>query len=224
MAKYSHSITNNSLRELTTSLESMCDERYITSNTMKFAILAFLAFWSAKLAAAANAAAAGKVDLKDLKFVAWEGHSSATACPLGTLPDGVFLHKTVDHNGHHYTWVKPVHGLVNEVVCGNHAVWKGAAGELLLDLHFFGKTDADMYVHLEHLTALGGVAHGFLKFAKNALDKPVVLGLAPFVKEVAALFKKEFLGVKRLAAHELLHHLAFHHGLGLKALPDAAAS
>ncbi|BAM42342.1 conserved hypothetical protein [Theileria orientalis strain Shintoku] len=196
---------------------------------MKFAILAFLAFWSAKLAAAANAAAAGKVDLKDLKFVLWGAHkdpnaSAVSGCPLGTLPDGVFLHKTVDHNGHHYTWVKPVHGLVNEVVCGNRAVWKGAAGELLLDLHFFGKTDADMFVHLEHLTALGGVAHGFLKFAKNALDKPVVLGLAPFVKEVAALFAKEFLGVKRLPAHELLHHLAFHHGLGLKALPDAAAS
>nr|PVC52230.1 hypothetical protein MACL_00000934 [Theileria orientalis] len=223
MAKYSHSITNNSLRELTTSLESMCDERYITSNTMKFAILAFLAFWSAKLAAAANAAAAGKVDLKDLKFVEWKAGTDRTKCPLGTLPNGVFLHRTVDHDGHHFTWVKPVHGLVNEVVCGNHAVWKGAAGELLLDLHFFGKVDADMYVHLEHLTALGGVAHGFLKFAHTALDKPVVLGLVPFVEAVAGLFKKEFLGVK-LAAHELLHHLAFHHGLGLKALPDAAAS
>ncbi|BAM41221.1 conserved hypothetical protein [Theileria orientalis strain Shintoku] len=186
---------------------------------MKFAILAFLAFWSAKLAAAANAAAAGKLDLKPLGFVSLEGHTDKSKCPLGTLPEGVFLHTTFDHDGHHFTWVKPVHGLVNEVVCDSRAVWKGAEGELLLDFHFFGKTDAVKYVHLEHLTALGGVAHVFLKFAADAAAKAEVMGLAPFVVAVAGLFKKEFLGVKRLAAHALLHDLAFHLGLGLKALP-----
>ncbi|BAM41220.1 conserved hypothetical protein [Theileria orientalis strain Shintoku] len=197
---------------------------------MKFAILAFLAFWSAKFAAAAGSAAAtvGEVNLKDLGFKLYGRHketgsAAATSCPLGTLPERVFLHKSVKHGEHFFTWVKPVHGLVNKLVCGSHKVWEGAAGELLLDFHFFGKADDVKFVHLELLTALGGAAHAFLKFAAGASATAEVLGLAPFVAAVVDLMKKEFLGVNALPAHELLHHLAFHAGLGLKALPDAKA-
>ncbi|BAM42340.1 conserved hypothetical protein [Theileria orientalis strain Shintoku] len=181
---------------------------------MKFAILAFLAFWSAKLAAAENAFN-GTVNLKELGFVDWKAGTDKTKCPL-KLPDGVFLHRTVDHKGFHLTWVKPVHALVKKLVCENHVVWEGAAGELLLDFHFFGKVDGKMYVHLEHLTALGGVAHGFLLFEGAAAGK--VLGLVPFVRAVVDLLGKDFLSVK-LPEAEFLHHLAHH----VKSLPAAPA-
>ncbi|UVC54523.1 hypothetical protein MACJ_004073 [Theileria orientalis] len=176
---------------------------------MKFAIFAFAAFWFAKFAAADDAV----LDLHALGFKLWGAHKPAgeaagTGCPLGTLAANVFLHKTVAHNGAHFTWVKPVHGLVKEVKCRTHAVWKGADHELLLDLHFFGKVDGKMFVHLEHVTALGAVAHAFLKFEGAAAGK--VLGLAPFVAGVAGLLGAGFLDVKALPAHELLHHLALH--------------
>ncbi|UVC54516.1 hypothetical protein MACJ_004074 [Theileria orientalis] len=179
---------------------------------MKFVILAFAAFF-AKLAAADDVAVAGALDLKTLGFVLYGRHkdtskAAPTGCPLGTLPDKVFLHKTVKHNGANFTWVKPVHALVNEVKCDSHAVWKGAAKEFLVDLHFFGKVDGKMFVHLEHVTALGAVAHAFLKFEGAAAG--VALGLAPFVAGVAGLLGAGFLDVKALPAHELLHHLALH--------------
>ncbi|UVC49712.1 hypothetical protein MACK_003822 [Theileria orientalis] len=212
MVKRSHSRTNNSKGELNTTLTSMCDEKYITSNAMKFAIFAVAAL-VAKFAAAESAPTVGSVNLKDLGFVLWGPHAEGTVdktkCPLGTLPDRVFLHKTVKHGDHFFTWVKPVHGLVNELVCDSHAVWKGLAGELLLDFHFFGKAAGVKLVHLEHLTALGGVAHVFLKFEGTAAGKAV--GHAVFVKEVAALMDAAFLNVKALPAHALLHELAFHH-------------
>ncbi|UVC54522.1 hypothetical protein MACJ_004072 [Theileria orientalis] len=176
---------------------------------MKFVILAFAAFF-AKLAAADDAV----LDLKPLGFALYGRHVPAgtsvdkTKCPLGTLPANVFLHKTVKHNGANFTWVKPVHALVNEVKCDSHAVWKGAAKEFLVDLHFFGKVDGKMFVHLEHVTALGAVAHAFLKFEGAAAGK--VLGLTPFVSGVAGLLGAGFLDVKALPAHELLHHLAHH--------------
>ncbi|UVC50224.1 hypothetical protein MACK_004099 [Theileria orientalis] len=184
----------------------------ITSNTMKFAIFAFAAFWFAKFAAAD----AGVLDLKGLGFVLWGDHKESgsavpTTCPLGKLPEGVFLHKTVKHNDAHFTWVKPVHGLVKELKCETRSVWKGLDGELLLDFHFFGNVKGKMFAHVEHLTALGGVAHVFLGFdaAANAVGKAV--GLAKFLVGVAALFDKDFLNVKGLPAHALLHHLALHH-------------
>ncbi|UVC54519.1 hypothetical protein MACJ_004071 [Theileria orientalis] len=178
---------------------------------MKFVILAFAAFF-AKLAAASSSAAV--LDLHALGFKLYGRHKPAgetagTGCPLGTLPDNVFLHKTVAHNGAHFTWVKPVHALVNELVCGSHAVWKGAAEEFLVDLHFFGNVKGKMFVHLEHVTALGAVAHAFLRFEKSALEGKV-LGLAPFVAGVAGLLGAGFLDVNALPAHELLHHLAHH--------------
>ncbi|UVC54293.1 hypothetical protein MACJ_003830 [Theileria orientalis] len=181
---------------------------------MKFVILAFAALF-AKFAAAENAPVAGALDLKTLGFKLYGRHKPAgeaagTGCPLGALPDKVFLHKTVDHNGAHFTWVKPVHALVNELVCGSHAVWKGAAKEFLVDLHFFGKVDGKMFVHLEHVTALGAVAHAFLGFDKAALGAGKVLGLARFVVGVADLLGDKFLAVKALPASELLHELAHH--------------
>ncbi|UVC54518.1 hypothetical protein MACJ_004070 [Theileria orientalis] len=181
---------------------------------MKFVILAFAAFF-AKLAAADDVAVAGALDLKTLGFALYGRHVPAgtsvdkTKCPLGTLPANVFLHKTVKHNGANFTWVKPVHALVNELVCGSHAVWKGAAEEFLVDLHFFGNVKGKMFVHLEHVTALGAVAHAFLRFEKSALEGKV-LGLAPFVAGVAGLLGAGFLDVNALPAHELLHHLAHH--------------
>ncbi|UVC49713.1 hypothetical protein MACK_003823 [Theileria orientalis] len=180
---------------------------------MKFAIFAVAAL-VAKFAAAESAPTVGSVNLKDLGFVLYGRHkdpnaSATTGCPLGTLPDRVFLHKSVKHGDHFFTWVKPVHGLVNELVCDSHAVWKGLADELLLDFHFFGKTTGKMFAHVEHLTALGGVAHVFLGFEGAAAGK--ALGVSKFLAGVAALLDKEFLNVKALPAHALLHELAFHH-------------
>ncbi|UVC49709.1 hypothetical protein MACK_003819 [Theileria orientalis] len=183
---------------------------------MKFAIFAFAAFWFAKLAAADSAApvAAGALDLKGLGFVLYgrhkpSGEAAPTSCPLGKLPDTVFLHKTVKHNDAHFTWVKPVHGLVNKLVCDKHVVWEGLADEVLLDFHFFGKTSGKMFAHVEHLTALGGVAHVFLGFEGAAAGK--ALGVSKFLAGVAALLGDKFLDVKALPAHALLHELAFHH-------------
>ncbi|UVC50221.1 hypothetical protein MACK_004096 [Theileria orientalis] len=178
---------------------------------MKFAIFAFAAFWFAKFAAAAAESAApvavGALNLHDLGFKTWA--KPASGCPLGTLPESVFLHKTVDHNDAHFTWVKPVHGLVNKLVCDKHVVWEGLADEVLLDFHFFGKTDGKMFAHVEHLTKLGGVAHVFLGFEGSAAGKAV--GLAKFLAGVADLLGDKFLDVKGLPAHALLHELAFHH-------------
>ncbi|UVC54298.1 hypothetical protein MACJ_003835 [Theileria orientalis] len=179
---------------------------------MKFVIFAVAALF-AKLAAADDAAAAAVLDLKPLGFVLYgrhkpSGEAAPTGCPLGTLAANVFLHKSVKHGDNFFTWVKPVHGLVKEVKCDAHAVWKAAAGELLVDFHFFGKKDGLKLVHLEHLTALGGVAHAFLKFEGTASG--VVLGLAKFVVAVADLMKADFLNVKALPADALLHHLAHH--------------
>ncbi|UVC54296.1 hypothetical protein MACJ_003833 [Theileria orientalis] len=180
---------------------------------MKFAIFAVVAFF-AKLAAADDVADDAVLDLKTLGFALYGRHVPSgtsvdkTKCPLGTLPANVFFHKSVKHGDHFFTWVKPVHGLVKEVKCEARAVWKGAAGELLVDFHFFGKKDGLKLVHLEHLTALGGVAHAFLKFEGTASG--VVLGLAKFVVAVADLMKADFLNVKALPADALLHHLAHH--------------
>ncbi|UVC50223.1 hypothetical protein MACK_004098 [Theileria orientalis] len=177
---------------------------------MKFAIFAFAAFWFAKFAAAA----AGALDLKGLGFKNWKvhkvsGEAAPTACPLGELPEGVFLHRTVVHDGAKFTWVKPVHGAVNELKCEARSVWKGLDGELLLDFHFFGKVDGKMFAHVEHLTKLGGVAHVFLGFEGSAAGKAV--GVAKFLAGVADLFPKAFLDTKDLSAHALLHQLALHH-------------
>ncbi|UVC54295.1 hypothetical protein MACJ_003834 [Theileria orientalis] len=178
---------------------------------MKFVIFALVAFF-AKLAAADDAV----LDLKTLGFALYGRHVPSgtsvdkTKCPLGTLPANVFFHKSVKHGDHFFTWVKPVHGLVKEVKCEARAVWKGADHELLVDLHFFGGVKGKMFVHLEHLTALGAVAHVFLGFDGAAVAAGKVLGLAKFVVGVADLLGDKFLAVKALPASELLHELAHH--------------
>ncbi|XP_952150.1 uncharacterized protein TA13885 [Theileria annulata] len=174
---------------------------------MKFVILALLAL--------ASGLHAKKLDLKPLGFVLFGKHGEGTktsvasgACPLGTLPDTVFLHKTFEKAGHFFTWVRPVHGKVDEVVCGTHAVWKAAAGEVLLDLHFVGKKDSDKFVHLELFHPAVGSHHLFLKFvADGALAG--YLGMAAFVVGVHGLVA-ELPKVEGLPAHPLVHALVAH--------------
>ncbi|XP_952842.1 uncharacterized protein TA09365 [Theileria annulata] len=175
---------------------------------MKFVILALLAL--------ASGLHAAKLDLKELKFVLFGKHGDgdkttvASGCPLGTLPDTVFLHKTFKKGDHFFTWVRPVHGKVNELVCGTHAVWKAAAGEVLVDLHFVGNKDSEKFVHLELFHPAVGSHHLFLKFAAGAVPGDgVVLGMGAFVVGVHGLVA----GLPELAglpAHPFVHALAAH--------------
>uniref|UniRef100_A0A3B0N134 Uncharacterized protein n=1 Tax=Theileria annulata TaxID=5874 RepID=A0A3B0N134_THEAN len=176
---------------------------------MKFVILALLT-----LASSLNAE---KLDLKDLGFVLFGKHGEGTAtsvaagaCPLGTLPATVFLHKTFDKGGKFFTWVRPVHGKVDEVVCGSHAVWKAAAGEVLLDLHFVGNKDSEKLLHLELFHPAVGSHHLFLKFVAGA--NPGVgahLGMAAFVLGVHGLVA-DLHKLEGLPAHPFVHALAAH--------------
>uniref|UniRef100_A0A3B0MJG3 Uncharacterized protein n=1 Tax=Theileria annulata TaxID=5874 RepID=A0A3B0MJG3_THEAN len=176
---------------------------------MKFVILALLAL--------ASGLHAAKLDLKELKFVLFGNHGDGTKtsvaagkCPLGTLPATVFLHKTFMKGDHFFTWVRPVHAKVDELVCGSHAVWKAAAGEVLLDLHFVGNKDSEKFVHLELFHPAVGSHHLFLKFAAGtAPGDGVVLGMAAFVVGVHGLVAglPELVG---LPAHPFVHALAAH--------------
>ncbi|XP_953572.1 uncharacterized protein TA09675 [Theileria annulata] len=173
---------------------------------MKFVILALLALVSGLHAA--------KLDLKDLGFVLFGKHGegdkvtfTAGTCPL-TLPDTVFLHKTFKKGDHFFTWVRPVHAKVDEVVCGTHKVWKAAVGEVLLDLHFVGKPSDVKFLHLELFHPAVGSHHLFLKFVAGG-GLAGVLGMGAFVdgvhKLVAGLPELE-----GLPAHPFVHALAAH--------------
>uniref|UniRef100_A0A3B0N539 Uncharacterized protein n=1 Tax=Theileria annulata TaxID=5874 RepID=A0A3B0N539_THEAN len=174
---------------------------------MKFVILALLAL--------ASGLHAKELDLKDLGFVLFGKHGEGTktsvasgACPLGTLPDTVFLHKTFKKGDHFFTWVRPVHGKVHKLVCGTHAVWEAAAGEVLLDLHFVGKPADVKLLHLELFHPAVGSHHVFLKFAAGgALEAH--LGMAAFVVGVHGLVA-ELPKVEGLPAHPLVHALVAH--------------
>ncbi|XP_952796.1 uncharacterized protein TA09050 [Theileria annulata] len=173
---------------------------------MKFVILALLAL--------ASGLHAEKLDLKELKFVLFGKHGEGTkvtftagTCPLN-LPATVFLHKTFKKGEHFFTWVRPVHGKVDEVVCGTHAVWKAAVGEVLLDLHFVGKPAGDKFVHLELLHPAVGSHHVFFKFAADG-KLAGVLGMAAFVVGVHGLVA-ELPALEGLPAHPLVHALAAH--------------
>ncbi|XP_955216.1 uncharacterized protein TA05015 [Theileria annulata] len=176
---------------------------------MKFVILALLAL--------ASGLHAEKLDLKELKFVLFGKHGEGTktsvaagTCPLGALPDTVFLHKTFEKAGHFFTWVRPVHGKVDELVCGNHAVWKAGAGEVLLDLHFVGKKESEKFLHLELFHPAVGSHHLFLKFAAGASPGVGVhLGMAAFVVGVHGLVEG-LAGLAGLPAHPFVHALAAH--------------
>ncbi|EAN31054.1 hypothetical protein TpMuguga_03g00319 [Theileria parva strain Muguga] len=176
---------------------------------MKFVVFTLLALFIPGLDAAA-----GKLNLKELGFALYGKHGEGTTagkstCPLGALPDSVFLHKTFKKGDAFFTWVRPVHNKVNEVVCGDHEVWKAADGEVLLDLHFVGKpTAADKkFVHLELLHKLGGVFHVFLLFDGTAAAK--VVGMSRFVAGVHGLVP-ELHSLEGLPAHHLVHELALH--------------
>ncbi|XP_954222.1 uncharacterized protein TA20315 [Theileria annulata] len=176
---------------------------------MKFVILALLAL--------ASGLHAAKLDLKNLGFVLYGKHGEGTKttvaagkCPLGELPDTVFLHKTFLKAGKFFTWVRPVHAKVDEVVSGSHKVWKAAAGEVLLDLHFVGNKDSEKFLHLELFHPAVGSHHLFLKFAAGAVPGDgVVLGMGAFVVGVHGLVKDLHL-LEGLPAHPLVHALAAH--------------
>ncbi|XP_952859.1 uncharacterized protein TA07130 [Theileria annulata] len=174
---------------------------------MKFVILALLAL--------ASGLHAEKLNLKDLGFVLFGKYGEGTktsvaagACPLGTLPATVFLHKTFSKGGKFFTWVRPVHGKVDELVCGNLAVWKAAAGEVLLDLHFVGNKDSEKFVHLELFHPAVGSHHVFLKFAA-AGTLEAHLGMAAFVAGVHGLVEG-LPALEGLPAHPFVHALAAH--------------
>uniref|UniRef100_A0A3B0MS17 Uncharacterized protein n=1 Tax=Theileria annulata TaxID=5874 RepID=A0A3B0MS17_THEAN len=174
---------------------------------MKFVILALLTL--------ASGLHAEKLDLKDLGFVLFGKHGDGTKtsvaagkCPLGTLPDTVFLHKTFKKGDHFFTWVRPVHGKVDELVCGTVAVWEAAAGEVLLDLHFVGKPKGDKFVHLELFHPAVGSHHLFLKFAAAGAVE-AHLGMAAFVVAAHGLVAG-LPAFEGLPAHPLVHALAAH--------------
>ncbi|EAN30952.1 hypothetical protein TpMuguga_03g00217 [Theileria parva strain Muguga] len=176
---------------------------------MKIFVFALLALFIPGLDAAA-----GKLDLKDLKFVLYGKHGEGisagkSTCPLGSIPDSIFLHKTFKKGDAFFTWVKPVHNKVNEVVCGSHEVWKAADGEVLLDLHFVGipKDDAKKFVHLELLHKLGGIFHVFLLFDGTAAAKAV--SMAKFIAGIHDL-SLELHKLEGIPAHHLIHELALH--------------
>uniref|UniRef100_A0A3B0MMZ3 Uncharacterized protein n=1 Tax=Theileria annulata TaxID=5874 RepID=A0A3B0MMZ3_THEAN len=176
---------------------------------MKFVILALLAL--------ASGLHAAKLDLKELKFVLFGKHGDGTktsvaagACPLGTLPATVFLHKTFKKGDHFFTWVRPVHAKVDEVVCGTHNVWKAAVGEVLLDLHFVGNKDSEKFLHLELFHPAVGSHHLFLKFAAGATPGVgVVLGMGAFVVGVHGLVA-DLPALEGLPAHPFVHALVAH--------------
>uniref|UniRef100_A0A3B0MT32 Signal peptide containing protein n=1 Tax=Theileria annulata TaxID=5874 RepID=A0A3B0MT32_THEAN len=176
---------------------------------MKFVILALLA-----LASGLNAA---ELNLKNLGFVLFGKHGdgdattvAAGSCPLGTLPDTVFLHKTFKKGDHFFTWVRPVHAKVHKLVCGSLAVWEAAVGEVLVDLHFVGNKDSEKFLHLELFHPAVGSHHLFLKFAAGASPGVGVhLGMGAFVVGVHKLVA----GLPELAglpAHPFVHALAAH--------------
>uniref|UniRef100_A0A3B0ML87 Uncharacterized protein n=1 Tax=Theileria annulata TaxID=5874 RepID=A0A3B0ML87_THEAN len=174
---------------------------------MKFVILALLALVSGLHAV--------KLDLKDLGFVLFGKHGEGTkvtpaagVCPLGTLPDTVFLHKTFAKGDHFFTWVRPVHAKVDELVCGGHNVWKAAVGEVLLDLHFVGNKDSEKFLHLELFHPAVGSHHLFLKFA-GAGTLAGHLGMGAFVDGVHGLVKG-LPELEGLPAHPFVHALAAH--------------
>ncbi|XP_955218.1 uncharacterized protein TA05025 [Theileria annulata] len=176
---------------------------------MKFVILALLAL--------ASGLHAKELNLKDLGFVLFGKHGDGTkvtpaagSCPLGVLPDTVFLHKTFKKGDHFFTWVRPVHGKVHKLVCGSVAVWEAAAGEVLLDLHFVGNKDSEKFLHLELFHPAVGSHHVFLKFAGGATPGAgVVLGMAAFVVGVHGLVK-DLPKLEGLPAHAFVHALAAH--------------
>ncbi|EAN33611.1 hypothetical protein TpMuguga_01g00367 [Theileria parva strain Muguga] len=178
---------------------------------MKFVTLAFVAALTSGIYVSA-----AELDLRKLGFVLYgkhgEGDKTAVevgVCPLGDLPDTVFLHKTFKKGDNFFTWVRPVHNKVTKVVSGSHLVWEAAAStkEVLLDLHFFGKPAGKKFVHLELLHHLGGAVHVFLLFDGTAAAK--VLSMAAFVAGVHALVPglHELEGVP---AHHLVSALALH--------------
>ncbi|XP_954088.1 uncharacterized protein TA05615 [Theileria annulata] len=174
---------------------------------MKFVILALLAL--------ASGLHAAELDLKKLGFVLFGKHGEGTGvtpkageCPLGTLPDTVFLHKTFSKGGKFFTWVRPVHGKVHKLVCGTVAVWEAAVGEVLLDLHFVGNKESEKFLHLELFHPAVGSHHVFLKFAAGgALEAH--LGMAAFVAGVHGLVEG-LPALEGLPAHPFVHALAAH--------------
>uniref|UniRef100_A0A3B0N9Y4 Uncharacterized protein n=1 Tax=Theileria annulata TaxID=5874 RepID=A0A3B0N9Y4_THEAN len=174
---------------------------------MKFVILALLAL--------ASGLHAEKLNLKDLGFVLFGKHGDGTkvtpaagTCPLGTLPASVFLHKTFKKGDHFFTWVRPVHGKVDELVCGDVAVWKAAVGEVLLDLHFVGKPKDVKFLHLELFHPAVGSHHVFLKFAAAGAVE-AHLGMGAFVVGVHGLVA-DLHKLEGLPAHPLVHALVAH--------------
>ncbi|XP_954998.1 uncharacterized protein TA03870 [Theileria annulata] len=176
---------------------------------MKFVILALLAL--------ASGLHAKELNLKDLGFVLFGKHGDGTKtsvaagkCPLGELPDTVFLHKTFSKGGKFFTWVRPVHGKVHKLVCGSFAVWEAAVGEVLLDLHFVGNKESEKFLHLEVLHPAVGSHHLFLKFAAGATPGVGVhLGMGAFVVGVHGLVA-DLPALEGLPAHAFVHALAAH--------------
>uniref|UniRef100_A0A3B0MWR9 Uncharacterized protein n=1 Tax=Theileria annulata TaxID=5874 RepID=A0A3B0MWR9_THEAN len=174
---------------------------------MKFVILALLAL--------ASGLHAAELNLKDLGFVLFGKHGEGSAttvkageCPLGKLPDSVFLHKTFKKGENFFTWVRPVHGKVHKLVCGSVAVWEAAAGEVLVDLHFVGKPADVKLLHLELFHPAVGSHHLFLKFAAaGALEAH--LGMGAFVVAAHGLVAG-LPAVEGLPAHPFVHALAAH--------------
>ncbi|EAN31137.1 hypothetical protein TpMuguga_03g00400 [Theileria parva strain Muguga] len=179
---------------------------------MKFVTLALLAALTSGIYVSAEV-----LDLKPLKFVLYgkhgEGDKTAVevgVCPLGDLPDTVFLHKTFAKGDHFFTWVRPVHGKVNKVVCGNHLVWEAVGDEVLLDLHFVGSKESKKFVHLEVLHPLGGAVHVFLAFEAGANPGTAkAVGMAAFVAALHELVAGLH-DVEGLPAHHLVSALALH--------------
>ncbi|EAN30505.1 hypothetical protein TpMuguga_03g00664 [Theileria parva strain Muguga] len=132
---------------------------------------------------------ADKLDLKPLvsallgKQPEGDKPEVSSGCPLGPLPDTVLLHKTYKIVDYYFTWVKPVHNKVTEVVCGSYVVWKGDDSEVLLDLHFVGTPTSDKkFVHLEYAHRMGVVSDSFLVFDRFGTPKP--LDMVKFVLAV----------------------------------------
>ncbi|EAN31265.1 hypothetical protein TpMuguga_03g00520 [Theileria parva strain Muguga] len=179
---------------------------------MKFAVLALFTVLTSGIFVSAD-----ELDLRKLGFVLYGKHGDGTAtavdsgkCPLGALPATVFLHKTFAKGDHFFTWVRPVHGKVNKVVCGNHLVWEAVGDEVLLDLHFVGSKESKKFVHLEVLHPLGGAVHLFLAFAAGANPGTAkAVGMAAFVAALHELVK-DVHKAEGLPAHHLVSALALH--------------
>ncbi|EAN32610.1 hypothetical protein TpMuguga_02g00327 [Theileria parva strain Muguga] len=179
---------------------------------MKFVTLALVAALTSGIYVSA-----AELDLSKLGFVLYGKHGDGAAttvtsgkCPLGELPDTVFLHKTFKKGDNFFTWVRPVHAKVTKVVSKDHLVWEGAADEFLLDLHFVGSKNSKKFVHLELLHRLGGAVHVFLAFAAGANPGAgKVVGMAAFVAALHELVPGLH-EVEGLPAHHLVHALKLH--------------